>query len=102
MNILMLSDEFAINMDHVVSMTLIDIPSEDGKIKWAVAFKTQLIENVKTFPVSPDEDEYETSHCQLKEYIYNYEVSPFYDSYDKAVKVLEGIHKEFENKKEKK
>lgn len=101
MNILELSDEFTINMDYVVSMTVVDLPDEQGNLRWAIAFKTCLVDNVKTFPVSPDEDEYETSHSQLKEYTYDYEISPLYNTYDDILKVLKGINAEFGFKKEK-
>ena len=100
MNLIKLSSEHVINLDHVVSMQIIDIPDEQGNLSWAIMFQMSLIDFVKVVPHSPDEDEYETSHCQIKEYTYACEVSPFYKSLEEAERELDKIKKwtEIKNK----
>jgi len=94
MNILKLSDEHVINLDHVVDMKIVDFQDDKGNPVYAIMFQTNLIDCIKVIPNSPDEDDYETSHCQVREYIYNYEVSPTYKTLKEAELLLDSIFKQ--------
>ena len=76
-NILKLSDDFAINMDYVIKMSITEVDE-----KYGVMFKTSLVDRILS-----------------DQYMYEYEMSPLYETRDMAVKVLEGVHKEFDFKK---
>ena len=101
MNLMQLSDEFVINLDHVSTMSIIDVPDEKGNICWAILFQLNLIDSVKTFANSPDEEYRETSHNQLREYSYSVEISPLYKTIQEAKLVLKRIADKFTTKKEK-
>lgn len=104
MNFFEIGDDFAINLDRVQDIQIIDIENKDDITKphYIIAFTLDLVESVRVLPNSPDEDDIETSHFQTREYDYAMRMTPPFESYDKAKRAFNQIIGIVNSKKEKK
>lgn len=98
MNFYKIDNDFSINLDRVIGITIIDLPSkkEDDEltdIKWHLVFELDIIDSVKHFTMSPDEDAYETSAYKNDEYEYRSCISKPFDTIKEAELVMEKISK---------
>jgi hypothetical protein len=66
-----IADDQIIDLERVVDITIIDIPSQKGDIEYALLFEFNILDQVKMIPNrNLDEEERETSHTQTNEYFY--------------------------------
>lgn len=103
MNFYKIDNDFSINLDRVVSITIIDLPVEkdSDKVKWHLVFELDIIDSVKHFTMSPDEDAYETSAYKNDEYEYRSCISKGFATIKEAELELERVSKIGKIKQEK-
>ena len=93
MNFLEIAEDMAIDLDKVVDVQIIDVENKEDitNPKYVIVFTLNIVESVRVLPNSPDEDEYETSHFQTRDYDYAIRMTPAFNSYKDARRVFNTI-----------
>lgn len=103
-----IGEDFAIDLDKVLDMSIVGIENQNDltKPKYIIIFTLNTIESVFIIPNKEiDEDEYESSHVQERNYTYMTRMSPEFKSYKEARECFEKLatgsifKKETQNKK---